>query len=64
MAISLASGEIIGGVIGPTAAGRAADIMGPGAPFWICAACAGLCGLLALLLKETAPAALRRRAAA
>ena len=64
VAISLASGEIIGGVIGPTAAGRAADIMGPGAPFWICAACAGVCGLLALLLKETAPAALRRRAAA
>ena len=63
VAISLASGEIIGGVAAPTLAGRAADIVGPGAPFWICAACAGVCGLLALFLKETAPAALRRRAA-
>jgi MFS family permease len=64
VAISLASGEIIGGVLGPTAAGRAADIVGAGAPFWICAACAGVCGLLALLLTETAPAALARRARA
>ena len=64
VAISLASGEIIGGVIGPTFAGRVADLTGPGAPFWICAVCAGLSGLLALFLKETAPAALRRRAAA
>ena len=64
VALSLASGEIIGGVIGPTAAGHAADIIGPGAPFWISAACAGICALLALFLKETAPAALRRRAAA
>ena len=61
VAISLASGEIIGGVIGPTLAGRVADLTGPGAPFWICAGCAGVCGFLALLLKETAPAALRRR---
>ncbi len=64
VAISLASGEIIGGVLGPTLAGRAQDLTGPGAPFWICTACAGICGLLALLLKETAPAALRRRTAA
>jgi MFS family permease len=64
VAISLASGEIIGGVIGPTVAGRVADITGPGAPFWICAACAGVSGLLALLLTETAPAALAKRAAA
>jgi MFS family permease len=63
VAISLASGEIIGGVIAPTLAGRAADLTGPGAPFWICAAAAGVSGLLALLLKETGPAALRRRAA-
>ncbi|HEY5410521.1 MAG TPA: MFS transporter [Caulobacteraceae bacterium] len=62
VAISLAAGEIIGGVIAPTLAGRIADIIGPGAPFWICAGCAGISGLLALLLVETAPAALRRRA--
>ncbi|HEX4096488.1 MAG TPA: MFS transporter [Caulobacteraceae bacterium] len=63
VAISLASGEIIGGVIAPTVAGRVADLTGPGAPFWICAAAAGVSGLLALLLKETGPAALRRQAA-
>ena len=51
-------------MIGPTLAGRVADLTGPGAPFWICAACAGVCGLLALLLKETAPAALAKRAPA
>ena len=64
VAISLAAGEIIGGVLAPTLAGRVADIIGSGAPFWICAGCAGISGLLALLLKETAPAALRRRVAA
>jgi len=63
VAISLAAGEIIGGVVAPTLAGRMADLTGPGAPFWICAAAAGICGLLALLLKETAPAVLNRRAA-
>lgn len=62
VAISLASGEIIGGVFAPTLAGRIADVTGPGAPFWICAGCAGISGLLALLLTETAPAALARRA--
>ena len=60
VAISLASGEIIGGVFAPTLAGRIADITGPGAPFWICAGCAGISGLLALLLTETAPAALAK----
>lgn len=60
VAISLASGEIIGGVLAPTIAGRAADILGSGAPFWICAGCAGVSGLLSLLLVETAPAALAR----
>ena len=64
VAISLAAGEILGGVLAPTIAGRIADVTGPGAPFWICAGCAGVAGLLALLLKETAPAALARRAAA
>ncbi len=62
VAISLASGEIIGGVLGPTIAGRVADLTGPGAPFWICAGCAGVSGLLALFLKETAPAKVRLQA--
>ena len=60
VAISLAAGEIIGGVFAPTIAGRIADLTGPGAPFWICAGCAVASGLLALLLKETAPAALTK----
>ena len=64
VAISLAAGEILGGVFAPTLAGRIADITGPGAPFWICAGCAGISGLLALLLKETAPAALAKKAPA
>jgi len=64
VAISLAAGEIFGGVLAPTVAGRVADLTGPGAPFWICAGCAVVSGLLALLLKETAPAALAKRAAA
>jgi MFS family permease len=62
VAISLAAGEIIGGVLAPTLAGRVADIVGSGAPFWICAGCAGISGLLALLLVETAPAALAKKA--
>ena len=60
VAISLAAGEIIGGVFAPTIAGRIADVTNSGAPFWICAGCAGVSGLLALLLKETAPAALAK----
>jgi predicted MFS family arabinose efflux permease len=64
VAIAMASGEIFGGVAGPTLAGWAADLYGLGAPFWISAACAGVSGLLALLLIETAPARVRALAAA
>ena len=63
VAISLAAGETLGGIFAPTVAGRIADLTGPGAPFWICAGCAGLSGLLALLLKETAPAVVAKQAA-
>jgi MFS family permease len=59
VAIALASGEIIGGVIGPAAAGHAADLFGLAAPFWITAGAAGLCALLTLFLKETAPSRAR-----
>ncbi len=64
VAISLASGEIFGGVLAPTLAGRAADAFGLAAPFWISAACAGICGVLSLFLVETAPHRVKSDAAA
>jgi predicted MFS family arabinose efflux permease len=59
VAVSLASGELIGGVAAPYIAGRAGDAFGLDAPFWITAACALICGALSLLLVETAPAKTR-----
>jgi MFS family permease len=49
-------GEILGGVSGPWAAGWAADRYGLRAPIMIEAGCAILGALLALFLRETAPA--------
>jgi MFS family permease len=49
-------GEIIGGVSAPTIAGRAADLYGLQAPLYLQAGCAVLAALVALGLKETAPA--------
>ncbi len=49
-------GEIIGGVSAPTIAGRAADLYGLEAPLYIQAGCAVLAAVIALGLKETAPA--------
>jgi MFS family permease len=57
-------GEILGGVSGPWAAGWAADRYGLRAPLMIEAGCAILGALLALFLRETAPARLTRRAVA
>jgi ACS family hexuronate transporter-like MFS transporter len=48
-------GEMIGSVIGATAAGRAADLYGSAAPLWIMVGCTALAALLSLFLKETAP---------
>jgi MFS transporter, ACS family, hexuronate transporter len=56
IALVMGSGEVFGGVLSPTLAGKAADIAGLSAPLWIMM---GLCiaaGLLALALHETAPA--------
>ncbi len=64
VAISLASGELIGGVAAPILAGKAADLFGPAAPFWISAGCAAACGILSLFLIETAPRKLRATATA
>ena len=55
VAVSLAFGEIFGGVIAPAASGRIADATSLAAPFWISTACAGISALLAFGLKETAP---------
>ena len=49
-------GEVLGGVVGPTLAGMAADRWGLTAPLWIEVGCAIAGGLIALGLIETAPA--------
>jgi MFS family permease len=53
-------GELIGGVFTPVGAGWAADHYGLQAPIYIEAACALIAAVLALFLKETAPAKLSR----
>jgi predicted MFS family arabinose efflux permease len=56
MALIMGSGELIGGVVSPAAAGRAADLFGLGAPLWIMMGLCTAAGILALALNETAPA--------
>ncbi len=51
-------GEAVGGFLAPWGAGKAADLYGLPVAMWIMAACALIGGLLALGLKETAPAKL------
>jgi predicted MFS family arabinose efflux permease len=64
-ALSLTMGisEVVGGVAAPYFAGGIADAYGLGAVMWILAGICLSCALLALLLKETAPRVLARRAA-
>ena len=56
MAIIMGTGEVVGGVISPAAAGWAADLAGLGAPLWIMTGLCVAAGVLALALNETAPA--------
>jgi len=63
VAVSLAFGEIIGGVIGPAAAGRLADATTLAAPFWISFGCAIVSAVLTLFLSETAPRKVNGRVA-
>jgi len=65
-ALSLTMGisEVVGGVAAPYFAGGIADSYGLGAVMWILAGICLSCALLALLLKETAPRVLARRARA
>ena len=64
IAIALASGEVVGGILGPLVAGRAADMFGLAAPFWIAAGAAATCAVLSQFLTETAPRKLATAAAA
>ena len=62
IALIVGLGEVLGGVFSPTIAGKAADMAGLSAPLWIML---GLCigaGLLAMGLRETAPAVLKAKA--
>jgi MFS transporter, ACS family, hexuronate transporter len=61
MAIIMGSGEVVGGVISPAAAGWAADLVGLGAPLWIMMGLCAAAGVLALALTETAPACRKTR---
>jgi len=54
-------GEIVGGVLAPTAAGYAADFYGLQMPFWISAGGAACALLLSLFLTETCPSRIARR---
>ena len=64
-ALSLTMGisEIVGGVVAPYAAGKLADVYGLPVVLWILAGICLACGLLAMLLPETAPRVLARRVA-
>ncbi|QLG92772.1 MFS transporter [Pseudomonas yamanorum] len=57
-------GELVGGFVAPTVAGFAADRFGLSIVMWMSCAGALLAAVLSLLLKETAPAVLRRQVAA
>jgi MFS transporter, ACS family, hexuronate transporter len=55
LGLVMGTGEILGGVFGPLAAGKIADLTDLNAPMWIMLGLCILAGLLALGLKETAP---------
>jgi len=62
-ALSLTMGvsEIVGGVLAPSVAGKVADMKGLGMTLWILAGIVAAIIVLAAMLRETAPAVLRRR---
>lgn len=61
MALVMGMGEVVGGVFAPTAAGWAADASTLAAPLWIMVGLCVVAGVLALGIRETAPAILRKR---
>ncbi|MEP6547575.1 MAG: MFS transporter [Gammaproteobacteria bacterium] len=60
MAVIMGAGEVFGGVLAPAAAGWAADVIGLPAAMWILMGLCVVAGILALALKETAPARLKK----
>jgi predicted MFS family arabinose efflux permease len=56
-------GEVLGGVVSPSLAGKLADIYGLAAPVWFLLALTLAAFVCSLFLIESAPAVLRRRAA-
>jgi predicted MFS family arabinose efflux permease len=64
MATIMGLGEVFGGVLAPALAGWAADMAGLAAPMWILMGLCTTAGILALALRETAPACLASSAAA
>lgn len=55
LGICMGTGELIGGVLSPFAAGYAADVVGLAAPLWIMTGLALAAGVVAIGLRETAP---------
>ena len=61
MALVMGMGEVVGGVFSPTIAGWAADLAGLSAPLWIMMGLCVVAGVLALGMRETAPAVRARK---
>lgn len=61
MSLTMGISEIVGGVLSPIAAGRIADLYGMESQLWILLGLSLAIALLALFIRETAPAALARR---
>jgi MFS family permease len=61
MSLTMGISEILGGVVAPSAAGKAADLKGLEATLWILIGIVVAIIVLAAMLRETAPAMLARR---
>lgn len=61
MALVMGMGEVLGGVFSPTLAGKAADLAGLSAPLWIMTGFCTAAGIVAIALRETAPAVVKAR---
>ena len=61
MSLTMGTSEIVGGVLAPLIAGKLADAHGLQITLWIAAGFAVAVGLVAMLLRETAPVVLARR---
>jgi ACS family hexuronate transporter-like MFS transporter len=60
LSLTMGIGEILGGVLAPSLAGKVADFKGLGVTLWILAGIVAGIIVLAAMLRETAPAALAR----